>query len=140
MTRATVPGRADRGSIALEFTLVAPALLLLVALLLAYARVGQFSGTLDSGVRDAARSATLARSASDAQQQAVRVITDAVGPGPCADSLVVEPLPRFVPGEVVTVSASCRYPVADLGLPGAPGTLQARSSFSSPLDPNREVS
>lgn len=134
-------GRArEEGSIALEFTLVAPALLLLIALLLAYARVGQFSGTLDAGVRDAARSATLSRSAAAAQQQAVLVITAAVGPGPCADSLLVEPLPRFVPGEPVTVSASCRYPVADLGLPGAPGSLQARSSFSSPLDPNREVS
>jgi len=138
------PAAGDRpreaGSIALEFTLLAPALLLLVALLLAYARIGQFSGTLDAGVRDAARSATLSRSAAAAQQQAVLVITDAVGPGPCADSLVVETIPRFVPGEVVTVSASCRYPIADLGLPGAPGTLGATSSFSSPLDPNREVS
>lgn len=140
MSRTAGDRSREAGSIALEFTLVAPALLLLIALLLAYARVGQFSGTLDAGVRDAARSATLSRSAAAAQQQAVLVISEAVGPGPCAESLVVAAIPRFVAGEVVTVTASCRYPIADLGLPGAPGTLRATSSFSSPLDPNREIS
>ena len=133
------PARDD-GSIALEFTLVVPGLLLLIALLLAYARVGQVSATLDAGVRDGARSATMARSAGAAQQRAVEVVTAALGPGDCADTLQVSPIPQFVAGGAVTVSATCSYSISDLGLPGAPGRLTVRSSFSSPLDPNREVS
>ena len=129
----------ERGSVALEFTLVAPALLLLIALLLAYARVGQVNATLDAGVRDAARSATSARSADDAQHLALQVLQASVGPGDCADSLLVEPIPEFRAGRPVTVTASCSYSIADLGLPGAPGSLTVRSAFSSPLDPNREL-
>jgi Flp pilus assembly protein TadG len=131
--------RDDRGSIALEFTLVAPALFLLVLLLLGYARVSMVSATLDAGVRDAARAATTARSASAAQSRAFEVVSAAVGAGDCGSSLVVDPLPEFVPGRPVTVHAQCRYSMADLGLPGVPGSLSVSSSFSSPLDPNREV-
>lgn len=130
----------EEGSVALEFTLVAPALFLLIALLLAYARVTQVSATLDAGVRDAARAATAARSPVAAQQRAYAVVHDAVGPGNCADSLVVEPIPEFAAGRAVTVTARCSYSVADLGLPGLPGSLSVRSSFASPLDPNRELS
>ncbi|ABS04593.1 TadE/TadG family type IV pilus assembly protein [Kineococcus radiotolerans] len=130
----------DAGSVALEFTLVAPALLLLVALLLAYARVTQVSATLDSGVRDAARAATTARNPLAAQERARVVVRDAVGAGNCADSLVVEPIPEFAAGRAVTVTATCTYSVGDLGLPGLPGSLSVTSSFASPLDPNRELS
>ncbi|WP_432487151.1 TadE/TadG family type IV pilus assembly protein [Kineococcus sp. SYSU DK018] len=132
--------RDDSGSAALEFTLVAPVLLLLVALLLAYARVAQVSATLDAGVRDAARTATQSRSADDARRRSGEVVRTAVGPGDCADSVVVDPVERFVPGVAVTVSARCTYSLADLGLPGFPGSVTVRSTFSSPLDPNREVS
>ncbi|WP_432511197.1 TadE/TadG family type IV pilus assembly protein [Kineococcus sp. SYSU DK001] len=132
--------RRDEGSLALEFTLVAPVLLLLIALLLACARVSTNSATLDTGVRDAARAATTSRSADAAAQRAFAVVQAAVGPGDCADSLVVEPVTEFTAGRPVTITARCTYPVADLGLPGLPGSLTVSSSFSSPLDPNRELS
>ncbi len=119
MTRAG--GARDAGSIALEFTLVAPALLLLLAFLLACARYTSAGATLDAGVRDAARAATTSRSA-DAQQRATAVVRGALAPGACADSLVVDPLPEFVAGRPVTVTARCTVPVGDLGLPGCPGT------------------
>ncbi|MGI4896521.1 MAG: TadE/TadG family type IV pilus assembly protein [Janthinobacterium lividum] len=128
------------GSIALEFTLVVPGFLLLISLLLAYSRVGQVSATLDAGVRDGARSATLARSAADARQRALDVVRASLGPGDCADTLEVDEIAQFVPGHPVTLTAHCSYAISDLGLPGAPGRLTVRSSFSSPLDPNREVS
>ena len=132
--------RGDTGSIALEFTLVTPALLVLIALLLTYARVAQVRATFDAGVRDAARSATLSRSAAAAQVRARAVVLASLGPGDCADTLVVDPLADFTPGRPVTVSASCSYAISDLGLPGAPGRLTVRGSFASPLDPNRELS
>ncbi|MEW1959970.1 TadE/TadG family type IV pilus assembly protein [Kineococcus sp. NPDC059986] len=132
--------RRDDGSIALEFVLVAPALLLLVAFLLGCARYTSAGATLDAGVRDAARAATTARSAVDAQRRAADVVRGAVGPGACADTLVVDPLPEFAAGRLVTVTAHCRVPLRDLGLPGVPGALDVTGAFSSPLDPNRELS
>ncbi|MEZ0492847.1 TadE/TadG family type IV pilus assembly protein [Kineococcus sp. TBRC 1896] len=130
----------EDGSIALEFTLLAPALLLLLAFLLACARYTSAGATLDAGVRDAARTATTSRSAAEAQQRAAAVVHAALAPGACADSLVVDPLPEFVAGRAVTVTARCTVPVGDLGLPGVPGHLSVTSAFSSPLDPNRELS
>nr|WP_281372837.1 TadE/TadG family type IV pilus assembly protein [Kineococcus aurantiacus] len=124
----------------MEFTLVAPALLLLILLLLACARVTSVSATLDTGVRDAARAATTSRNPAAAQSRAFTVVQAAVGPGDCADSLAVLPIPEFAAGRPVTVTARCTYSVADLGLPGLPGSFTVSSSFSSPLDPNRELS
>jgi len=138
--RARAGDGRDAGSIALEFALVAPTLLVLLALLLTFARVAQVRATFDAGVRDAARSATLSRSAAAAQVRAREVVLASLGPGDCADTLVVDPLTEFTPGRPVTVSASCSYAISDLGLPGAPGRLAVHGSFASPLDPNRELS
>ncbi|GAA4662253.1 TadE/TadG family type IV pilus assembly protein [Kineococcus glutinatus] len=133
-------GAGEEGSLSLEFAVAAPALVLLLLFLLAVGRVSGVQGTFDAGVRDAARAATQARSAHDAQQRARAVLLAAVGgASQCGGSLVVEPIAVFEPGRAVTVSARCSYGVADLGLPGMPGTLTVRGSFASPLDPNRGV-
>ena len=139
MSARTAAG--EDGSLALEFSVLAPAGLLLLLLLVAAGRSTGVAGALDAGVRDAARAATQARSATQAQAAATAVLADALrsaSPG-CRDSLRVDPITSFEPGRAVTVSASCTYSVADLGLPGMPGSLTARSSFASPLDPNRVV-
>jgi Flp pilus assembly protein TadG len=140
--RATLPVRRDdRGSMAIEFAIVAPTLLVLVALVVAYGRWAQVNGTLEAGVRDAARAATQARDLPDAQTTADRVIRAALGPGAtgCLATLQVGRIPVFQPGNPVTVTAECQSPLGDLGLPGVPGSVRSRSVFSSPLDPNRGV-
>lgn len=131
--------RDERGSLALEMAMIAPALLLIIGLIYAYGRVGQVNGTLESGTRDAARSATMARNYTDAYDRAKQVVRDALAGAPqrCRTSLDVELHGDFLPGEPVTVTASCTYDISDLGLPGAPGSLTAHSSFTSMLDPYR---
>ena len=128
----------DEGSLALEMVIIIPVLFLLVALVFAYGRAAQVNGTLQAGVRDAARSASRARDAVQAQARAEAVIREAIGPGAtgCLNSLQVDPVTfqRDVP---VTVTARCSYPLGDLGLPGAPGAITASATFASPLDPNR---
>jgi len=133
--------RDERGSLALEMALLAPFLLLIIALIYAYGRVGQVNGTLDSGTRDAARSATMARDSTDAKHAAERVVREALADAPagCRSSLQVHLVGDFLPGEPVTVDASCTYDISDLGLPGAPGSLTAKSSFTSMLDPYRGI-
>ena len=133
--------RGDDGTLAVEFVIVAPLFFLLLALVFAYGRVAQVNGTMEAGVRDAARSASQARDAVAARERAEQVIRTALGPGAtgCLSSLEVEPIPQFAPGVPVTITASCRYPLDDLGLPGFPGAVTTRSTFLSQLDPNRGV-
>ncbi len=131
--------RDERGSLSIEYVFFTPMVFLVFALIYIYARVAQVNGVLDTGTRDAARVATQAFSYSAAQQAAQEVIRDEVGTDSqeCLDTLQVAVSPNFAPGQTITVTASCSYPISDAGLPGAPGTLHVSSQFSSILDPNR---
>jgi Flp pilus assembly protein TadG len=131
----------QRGTLAIEMAIIVPSLLLIFALIYAYGRAATVNGALESGTRDAARSATIARSSAEAQDRARTVLTEAVRslPPSCQSSLRVTVSNGFVPGEPLTVDAQCSYSLSDLGLPGAPGTITPRSSFTSMLDPNRGV-
>ena len=138
----TWPKRRDEtGSLAVEMAMVAPSLLLIFALIFAYGRAGQVNGTLESGTRDAARSATLARSYDEALDRANSVLLDAIAntPQSCQNSMNLDIVGDYEPGEPITVRATCTYGLSDLGLPGAPGDLTAESSFTSMLDPYRGV-
>jgi hypothetical protein len=125
-----------------EYVIIVPMLFLVFSLIYAYGRVAQVGGTIDSGTRDAARVATLARSYQEASSRAVQVVREAIGSSSrrCLSTLSVDVSPRtFQPGDTITVKAQCSYPLSDLGLPGAPGTITVHSQFSSMLDPNRGV-
>ena len=139
MTTGRVRRRDERGSLAIEMAMIAPGLLLIFALIFAYGRAGQVNGSLESGTRDAARSVTLARSYDEALDRAKAVMLDAIKDTPqsCQNSMVLRIVGDYEPGEPVTVSTECTYDLSDLGLPGAPGTLTAKSSFTSMLDPYR---
>lgn len=134
------PRSGDTGSMAVELVIIMPLLLLLLSVVYAYGRVAQMNGTLEAGTRDAARSASQARSAAEARTVAERAVRSSLhaGAAQCLSSLDVALDGLFVGGQSVTVTSTCTYPLGDL-LPGVPGTVQASSSFTSPLDPNRGV-
>jgi hypothetical protein len=139
VTRRLRARRADRGSLSIEYVFFTPMVFLVFALIYVYARVAQVNGVLDTGTRDAVRVATQAFSYGDAQRAADKVVRGEVGTGSqeCLDTLQVAVSPNFRPGQTITVTASCSYPISDAGLPGAPGTLHVNAQFSSVLDPNR---
>lgn len=130
----------ERGSLSLELAMLAPALLLIFGLITVYGRVAQVNGNLESSTRDAARSATRARSFAEAKVRAREVIEDGIAntPDACRNSLKVA-VDQFVPGQPTTVSTTCTYPIGDVGVPGAPGTLTARSEFVAVVDDFRSV-
>lgn len=133
--------RGDVGSLAVELAFIMPLLFLMLSLLYGYGRVAQMNGTIEAGTRDAARSASQARSAAEAEQVAERAVRSSLPAGAttCLDTLDVSLRNGlFRAGFPVTVEATCTYPLGDL-LPGVPGTVDASSSFTSPLDPNRGV-
>jgi Flp pilus assembly protein TadG len=159
----TADPRGDEGSLSIEFVMLTPMIFLMLALIYLMGRVAEVHGVLDAGTRDAARVATQARAtpgrtaAANALTAATKVMTAQVGTGSdsCKDSLVVtmtvlaggvqQPVvdapgnDNFVGGNTITVTATCNYSIADLGLPGFNGSLTTRSQFSSMIDPNRTV-
>lgn len=138
MSRPSDTSTADTGSLALELVVVLPVLMLLLALVYGFGQVSQLRGTLEAGTRDAARSASQARTADDAEQVATSAVLSSVGAGSaCGASLDVHLVGAFAAGTPVTVRATCTSPLGDLGLPGLPGDVTTSSVFSSPVDPDR---
>jgi Flp pilus assembly protein TadG len=135
--------RNDTGSFTLELTVLAPALLALLALVVAAGRIEIAGGAIDGAARDAARAASLARTAPAAQAAAqstaraslisqhlnCRALTVTVDTHGFASSLGTP--------SAVRVQVSCDVALSDVALPGLPGSRHLQASFTSPLDPYR---
>jgi Flp pilus assembly protein TadG len=121
--------------------MIVPSILLIFGLIFVYGMAASVNGNLESATRDAARSATLARSYDEARDRARTVVREGIRglPRTCRDSVDVEVSRTFEPGEPVTVTVTCTYSISEVGLPGAPGSLSPESSFTSMLDPYRGV-
>jgi Flp pilus assembly protein TadG len=133
---------ADRGSMALELTIIAPFLFLLLTLVLAYGRYASVTGLTESAARDSARAATQERSLADAEATVARITTDTLKAAPpsCTSTATGRIVGRsFLPGEYVTVVVRCEIDYSDLGLPGVGGKHTITRRFTSPLDPFRGV-
>lgn len=139
----------ERGTLALELSIIAPMLLLLLFLFIAFGRFGQTTGLLEQGARDSARSATQTRSPAEMWEaiDAVRAEVGADLPASCDDSLETsvdyDGGRSFDSGTFVTVTYTCDLSFTDLMLPGSGGGGWAdravTRSFTSRLDPNRGV-
>ena len=145
----------DRGSLAIEYVIVAPLFLIVFGLIFSFARVSQLDGRLDAGARDAARAVSIAPDLGSGS--VLRVAQESVrdelgsGAGGCnSDNVVVrvdglDPDTGGVvsngdlqPGEIARVTVTCKYSLSDLGLP-IPGLsgLTASAVFASIIDPDR---
>ena len=97
--------------------LVVGTLLLIFGLIYAYGRAAAVNGTLESGTRDAARSATIARSYDEAVDRARDVVREAILelPRSCQNSVSVQVSNTFDPGEPVTVDVGVKRGVVVTG-------------------------
>ncbi|MFD9630302.1 TadE family protein, partial [Streptomyces violascens] len=68
--RAGRTARDDRGSYSVETAVLAPVIIALLLLMIAFGRVVDADGAVDSAARAAARAASLERDAASAQTQA----------------------------------------------------------------------
>jgi Flp pilus assembly protein TadG len=144
------PGRRDRaaGNAALELVILAPVVVLLIGLVIAAGRTSVANGSVAAAARDAARQASISRTpgaamaaaTSSARADLAREGLDCT-PAPDVSVQVAGPNTGFnAPvGQPATVSAtvSCQVPLADLLLPGVPGSKLLTATFTSPLDPFR---
>ncbi|MFC5805320.1 TadE/TadG family type IV pilus assembly protein [Streptomyces formicae] len=135
--------RRDRGSYALETAVLAPVMIGLLLLMIAFGRVTDADGAVDAAARAAARAASLERDAQSAQAQAQTAASRSLqGEGiTCRTSSVSVDTGGYA-FEVgveanVTATISCIANLSDIGLPGLPGSKTLTASWTSPIDTYR---
>ena len=155
--RAAAPGprggggrrAGERGSVTVELAALAPALLLILLLVIAAMRVTVAGGRVDSAARDAARAASLTRTPGQASlaagQMAARSLAGAHVA--CTRLAVTVDTAGFAApagvvgnggtGGAVGVHVSCTVDLADVAIPGVPGSMTMTASYTAPLDPYR---
>jgi Flp pilus assembly protein TadG len=135
--------RQDRGSYALETAVLAPVLIIVLGLMIAFGRVTDAEGAVDSAAHAAARAASLERDAGTAQTAAQDAVSRSLdGDGvTCQTSNVAIDTSGYATdvGEAATVTAtiSCTATLSDIGVPGLPGAKTLTASWTSPIDTYR---
>ncbi|MEU8314999.1 TadE/TadG family type IV pilus assembly protein [Micromonospora sp. NPDC049033] len=135
--------RGQRGSVSIEMAVVAPAVVALLAGVVIGGRVNIARQALEAAAYDAARTASLARTAGEANAQALAAANstlDAQGLSCASVNVTVSTAGFGVPvGQPATVTATvrCTATFSDVALPGMPGTVPLSASFTSPLDTYR---
>ena len=123
--------RSDRGSIAVEVAVVAPAFVFLLLLVVYAGKIAEADGNVERAAADGARAASLRQHAGDAEgdaEAAVRANLAQAGV-PCAGLAITVDTSDFEPGGRVAVTVRCEASMSDVTLLGVPGqrTFTARS-------------
>lgn len=133
----------ERGAVAVELALLAPVLVLLLTALIFGARLWLARSAVTDAAAVAARAATLARTAGEAQQMGKSAASQNLSTQglTCSPSSVALDLSAFATpaGQPARVTARvhCTVPMGDLVLPGIPGSVQIEASANSALDTYR---
>jgi hypothetical protein len=136
----------DRGSESVELAILLPIGILILAMLVAGARIALASVRISGVAGIAARDASIARSASDAQSIATRSAAVALSQDGlhCIDIRVDVDASGFSapPGSsaAITVNVWCTVELSEIGAPGLPGARTLHDTATSPLDPARDIS
>jgi Flp pilus assembly protein TadG len=136
--------RNERGSASLEAAIGVPAFALFVALIILGGRTATTHQALESAAADAARSASLARTADAAAEAAREAAHTSIANQDlsCVDVDVTVDTDAFTQAvgrdSTVGVTIACRLDLSDLSIPGVPGTRILRATMTSPLDTWRE--
>ena len=138
---------SDRGSAPIEMAITGLCTIGLIALLVIGGRVAIASSSMSDVAGDAARDASIARTAAQAQQlaraSAVSTLTEQglhCAGGPSVD---VDTSGFFAPAGTsaeVRVEVTCVVSLSDVGMPGLPGSRTLHQHATSPIDPFRSIS
>ena len=113
----------ERGSIAVEVAVIAPALVFLMLLVVYAGKVSEADGNVERAASDAARAASLRQdpgdATTDAQDTAAANLTAAGVP--CLTLTTNVDTDDVAPGGTVTVTVRCEASMEDVTLLGVPG-------------------
>lgn len=133
----------ERGSVTLELAVLAPVLLIFLGLIVAGGRVQLAGGSVETAAADAARQASIARTPAAAQAAALasaRATLAAEGLSCSPLSVSVDTAGFAAPlGQPAAVRAevACTVSLADLLVPGVPGSHRMTATATSVIDPYR---
>ncbi|MGW4979185.1 TadE/TadG family type IV pilus assembly protein [Streptomyces mirabilis] len=136
--------RSDEGSVAIEAAIVLPSLIMFLCLAIAGGRLVTSGAKIDSAAEDAAREASIHRTAAAAQSAAQTAAAESLNDQgiTCASTSVsINTGGLNVPvGQVgtVTVTVTCTVNLSDLLLPGVPGARTLTSTATSVVDQYRQ--
>jgi hypothetical protein len=135
--------RDERGSMALELVAIVPIIVLLWLVGVFALRMAVANGDIEAAARDAARSASIARSAAGAQTTAARsaAVSLASSGRVCRSLQVVTSTGDFRAGGsvTVTVTVTCAIRLDNLAPLNLRGAKQVRQAYTAPVDPYRGV-
>ena len=136
--------RREAGSAAIEAAVGLPAFMLFVALVILAGRLAIATQAVQASASEAARVASIARTQSSAQGAAATAATSSLANQNlhCVRSTVTVDTAGFdapvgTPAQV-TATVACVVNLADLSLPGVPGTRTVTATATSPIDTYRE--
>lgn len=135
--------RQDRGSASIEAAVGVPALLLFIALIIGAGRVAIAHQAVEAAAAEAARSATIERTRADAAHAAEAAATATLANQQlrCLSTQIVVDTTGFTVAvgtpASVTATVTCVVDLADVSVPGLPGSLTISATVSSPLDTYR---
>lgn len=121
---------SQRGSMAVEFVILAPVMLLLMFFLVLCGRVVEAHGQVDGAARDAARAASIARSPGEARANALQAAQGDLN-GWCTGNAPAARVTGFGPGSgQVTAIVTCKVSLKFIGF----GNISVRGRAVAPLD------
>jgi Flp pilus assembly protein TadG len=122
--------------------IVAPVLLLVIVLMVALGRVDSAQGDVESAARAGVQAAVVQADAGAAQTQASDVATSTLaGAGlTCPSPQITTNTSNFVAGGSVSVTVTCVTSLADVSVPGVPGSKTLTATSVAYLDQFRAVS
>lgn len=131
--------RPEGGSAAIELTLVAPVLVVLLLFVVFVGRLAEARAEVDRAARDGARAASLARNGPQASDDGRRSVENALqGHSVTCQHLGVDvDTSGFTAGGWVQATVSCSVDLADLTLLRVPGTRTLTATFRQPVDTYR---
>jgi Flp pilus assembly protein TadG len=138
--------RGEQGSASIEAAIGVPAFALFVGLIIFGGRTATTHQALESAAADAARSASIARTGTDAEHDANEAAQTSLANQDvhCLSIHVSVATAGFrtTVGDSATVEVTveCRLDLSGLSVPGVPGSRIMRATMSSPLDTWRERS
>lgn len=131
----------DQGSMSIEMVLLAPLLIGFMMLVAAGGRYVDVVGEVEASSRDAARAASLERSAGDAQAAAARIVAVGRPARTRCGPVAVDFRPAATAATVgrVTAELTCSVSFEALGLIGLPGSTTVTAASNAPLDSYRRL-
>jgi Flp pilus assembly protein TadG len=136
-------GRAssgDEGLMAIELAILAPIVLIMLLVVVAFGRVTHGRALVDESAAVAARAASLATTPGQAQADAAQAARDTLTAGlSCTGAGVTVDTEAFRPGGQVAVTVTCSVDLSATALAGLPGTLTMRASAVSPIEAHRDL-